>query len=184
LATEELEAGLDDVRQAPRQYGRVELLVVRPAVSERMTPDEVRLDLVEGVIGDNWRVRGSRSTPDGSANPEAQITVMNARLARLVSAGVDERRALAGDQIYVDLDLSCDNLPAGSRLRIGSALIEISAKPHTGCEKFVSRFGKDAMRFVNSPRGRALRLRGMNCKVVSAGVVRVGDTVAKEGARQ
>jgi len=182
VAIEELEAGLDEVRGAPADHGRVELLVRRPAVDERETPDEVRLDIVEGVVGDCWRVRGSSRSADGSADPEAQVTVMNARVAMLVSAGEDDRRKLAGDQIYADLDLSNENLPPGSRLRIGSAVIEVSAHPHTGCEKFVARFGKDATRFVNSKTGRQLRLRGMNCKIVSGGVVRVGDTITKEAA--
>jgi hypothetical protein len=180
LATDELEAGLDDVRQAPRDQGRVELLVRRPAVDVRETRDELLLDLVEGVVGDTWRVRGDSRTADGSANPEVQVTVMNARVARLMSDGNDDRWKLAGDQIYADFDLSQENLPAGSRLQIGSAVLEISAHPHTGCAKFESRFGADAMRFVNSPTGRALRLRGVNCKVVIAGIVRVGDTITKE----
>jgi hypothetical protein len=180
LATHELEAGLDDVRGAPVDHGRVEMLVLRPTVGERETPDHVHLDVVEGVVGDNWRVRGSSRGPGGAANPEAQVTVMNARMAHLVSGGEADRRKLAGDQIYADLDISHENLPAGSRLRIGSAVIEISAHPHTGCAKFVARFGSDAMRFVNSPMGRQLRLRGVNCKVVSGGVVSVGDTITKE----
>jgi hypothetical protein len=180
LATEELEAGLNDVCAAPADRGRVELLVRRPAVDERETPGEVHLDLAEGVVGDSWRVRGSSRTADGSANPEAQITVMSARVAKLVAAGNADRRKLAGDQIYADLDLSHENLPPGSRLRIGSAVVEVSAHPHTGCAKFTARFGKDAMRFVNSSKGRQLRLRGMNCKVVAGGVVRVGDIITKE----
>jgi len=182
LATEELIAGLDEVRQAPPDNGRVELLVVRPAVDARETPSRVHLDVVEGVLGDTWRLRGSSRTPDGSANPEAQVTVMSARAARLV-AGDDDRRKLAGDQIYADLDLSHENLPAGSRLRIGSAVVEISAEPHRGCSKFLERFGKEALRFVNSSLGRELRLRGMNCKVVSGGVVRLGDTITKEASQ-
>jgi len=180
LATAELEAGLDDVRAAPADHGRVELLVRRPAVDARETPAEVRLDMVEGVVGDNWRVRGSSRSADGSPNPEAQVTVMSARVAKLVSGGKDDRRQLAGDQIFADLDLSHENLPPGTRLRIGSAIIEISAHPHTGCDKFMARFGKDAVRFVNSRVGRELRLRGMNCKIVSAGVIRVGDIITKE----
>jgi hypothetical protein len=181
LATEELEAGLDALLAAPADHGRVALLVRRPNVGERETPGELRLDVVEGVVGDNWSLRGSSSTADGSANPEAQLTVMSARLASLVAGGEDDRRQLAGDQIYADLDLSHENLPPGSRLRIGSAVVEVSAHPHLGCAKFVERFGKDAMRFVNSRMGRQLRLRGMNCKVVAGGVVRLGDTITKEG---
>lgn len=152
----------------------------RPAVGERETPAELQLDEVEGVIGDNWLVRGSSRTRGGEANPEAQVTVMNARLAHLVAGGEDDRRKLAGDQIYADLDLSQENLPAGSRLRVGSAVIEISAHPHLGCAKFVDRFGMEAMSFVNSPTGRRLRLRGANCKIVTSGIVRIGDIITKE----
>jgi len=180
LTTEELQAGLADVRRAPRDLGRVKLLVRRPAVDSREMRDELLLDLVEGVMGDTWRLRGDPGTADGSADPEAQVTLMNARVARLLSGADDDRWKLAGDQIYADFDLSEENLPAGSRLRIGSAALEISALPHTGCAKFGSRFGADAVHFVNSPTGRALRLRGVNCKVVIAGIVRLGDSVTKE----
>jgi hypothetical protein len=136
------------------------------------------LDVAEGLVGDMWRRRGSRRTPDGSANPLAQLTLQNARLAALV-AGERERWPLAGDQLYVDLDLSVDSLPPGTRLAVGSAVIEITPDPHTGCAKFSARFGSDALRFVNSPDGRALRLRGANARVVEAGSVRTGDAIRK-----
>jgi hypothetical protein len=134
------------------------------------------LDRAEGVIGDNWLERVSRRTPDGSADPEEQVTVMNLRAAALVADGI-ERVPLAGDQVYVDFDISIDNLPPGSLLALGEAVLRVSEKPHTGCQKFVERFGLDAMRFVNSPDGRQLRLRGANTRVVTPGVVRVGDRV-------
>jgi len=171
---------MDEVRRSPADSGRVQLLVRRPAVDERETPAEVVLDRVEGVVGDNWRSRGNSHSPDGSANPEEQVTVMNARVAALVSGGEDERWQLAGDQIYADLDLSVSNLPPGTRLRIGTAVLEISARPHTGCSKFAARFGPEATRLVNSPEGRQLRLRGVNCRVIAGGVVRLGDTITKE----
>ena len=129
-------------------------------------------------MGDTWRARGSSSTPDGSANLEAQLTLMNARAAAAI-AGERDRWALAGDQLFVDFDLSLSNLPAGSRVQIGSAVIEFSEAPHTGCAKFSARFGNDALRFVNSPIGRELRLRGANCRVVVAGTVRPGDAIRK-----
>jgi MOSC domain-containing protein YiiM len=167
---------LDHIRCSPADGGRVELIVRRPAVSEREVVDEATLDLVEGLVGDTWRERGSRRMPDGSAHPDMQVTVMNARVAALV-AGRTDRWQLAGDQLYVDLDLSGRNLPAGTRLALGSAVIEITDQPHQGCAKFVERFGEDAMRFVNSGVGRELRLRGANTRVVVAGVVRSGDLV-------
>ena len=175
----QLEEGLDEVRAAPRGVGRLELIVRRPEPLERDVVEEAELDLVEGLVGDCWRTRGSSSTPDGSANPDAQLTLMNARATALV-AGERERWPLAGDQLYVDLDLSGEHLPAGSRLRIGDAVVEVTALPHTGCGKFVRRFGTDAMKFVNSPVGRELNLRGINARVVEPGFVRTGDEIRVE----
>ena len=178
LTTDEIEGGLDHIRQSPADNGRILLIVRRPAVDERETPAEVLLDCTEGLIGDTWSIRASKRTPDGSASLDAQITIMNARAAALI-AGSDERWKLAGDQFYADLDISHGNLPAGSHVQLGSAVVEISEHPHTGCEKFVARFGKDAMRFVNSPGGRDLRLRGVNTRVVVPGAVLVGDAITK-----
>jgi len=178
LSMERLEASLDQLRASPRDRGPVVLVVRRPAVGVRELPDEAMLDTAGGLVGDNWLARGSRSTPDGSANPECQVTVMNARVAQLVAGGTD-RMPLAGDQLYVDLDLSIDNLPAGSLLAVGQALLQVSDTPHTGCAKFVERFGADAMRFVNSRVGRQMRLRGMNTRVIQAGTVRPGDIATK-----
>jgi len=172
----ELEAGLDTVREAPSDRGTLELVVVRPEVGEREVLDEATLDLDDGVVGDRWRNAGrSGGRP---ANVNAQVTLMSARAAALV-AGDRERWPLAGDQLYVDLDLSGENLAPGTRLRIGSAILEVTDEPHTGCKKFTERFGLDAMVFVNSPEGRALNLRGINTRVVEAGTVRVGDDVTK-----
>lgn len=176
--TDELTAALDDLRAAPADGGRVELVVRRPTPGEREVLDEGTLDLADGLVGDGWSARGSRRTPDGAAHPDMQLNVINARLSSLVAVE-PERRALAGDQLHVDLDLSEDNLPPGTRLALGSAVIEVTDQPHTGCAKFVERFGRDAMRFVNSPAGRQLRLRGLNAKVVVAGTVRSGDTIWK-----
>jgi len=178
LSRESLEAGLGHVRDSPRDGGSVVLVVRRPAVGERELPDEALLDPVAGLAGDNWLTRGSKSTPDGSADPRRQVTVMNARLAALVAGGTAQMQ-LAGDQLYVDFDLSVDNLPAGSLLAVGEAVLEVSDVPHLGCAKFVERFGQEAMRFVNSRVGRQLRLRGMNARVVRAGIVRPGDAVRK-----
>jgi MOSC domain-containing protein YiiM len=129
-------------------------------------------------VGDNWRVRGSTRMPDGTSHPDMQLNVMSARAIDLI-AQAPERWRLAGDQLFVDLDLSVDNLPPGTQLALGSAVIEVTPQPHTGCQKFVQRFGVDAMKFVNSATGRRLRLRGLNAKVVRPGVIRVGDIVRK-----
>ncbi|HEX8067235.1 MAG TPA: hypothetical protein VF520_12020 [Thermoleophilaceae bacterium] len=173
-----LEAGIAKVRGSPPDGGRVELIVRRPSEGEREPVDAAELDPVEGLVGDNWRTRGSRATEDGSAHPDLQLTLMNARAAALV-AQTRERWPLAGDQLFVDLDLSEANLPAGTRLEIGSAVIEITAIPHTGCGKFVRRFGVDASKLVNSPVGRELNLRGRNARVVTGGPVRTGDPIRK-----
>lgn len=178
LTTEELEAGLDDVRLAPKDGGELQMIVRRPTVEARELIPTGNLDTVDGLVGDNWRARGSSSMPDGSANPDAQITLMNARAAQLVAQDV-ERWPLAGDQLYVDFDLSEENIPPGTRLAIGDAVVEVSALPHNGCKKFVARFGLDAMKFVNSPVGKQLHLRGINAKVVQSGAIRVGDSVKK-----
>lgn len=172
------EESLDQIRQAPADAGTVELIVARPAVDQRVVLTEARLDLANGLEGDTWQARGSSRTTDGSADPDAQLTLMNARVAAAVAGGRD-RWSLAGDQLFVDLDLSVANLPPGSRVQIGSAVIEFSEPPHTGCAKFVARYGIDAQKFVNSATGRELRLRGANCRVVVAGTVRHGDVVRK-----
>jgi hypothetical protein len=175
---EELSAGLDRVRASPRDEGRLLMIVRRPLPGRREILDEGRLDPVEGLVGDGWRRRGSRSTPDGSSDPDRQITLMNARCVELLAGG-RERWALAGDQLFVDLDLSEESLPPGSRLALGTAVIEVTPPPHTGCKKFVERFGAEALKFVNSPEGRRMRLRGLHGKVVQVGRVRVGDPVRK-----
>jgi hypothetical protein len=173
-----LEAGLDHVRRSPTDHGRLELIVRRPAENEREVLTVGVLDRDEGLIGDTWRLRGSSRTGDGSAHRDMQLNVMNARAAQLV-AGREDRWALAGDQLYVDLDLSEENLPPGTRLELGSAVIEITEQPHRGCAKFAERFGRDALKFVNSDTGRELRLRGVNAKVIVAGRVTRGGAVRK-----
>lgn len=178
LSFEELEAGLDEIRRSPRDHGTLKMIVRRPGVDERETLSEGELSLEVGLVGDTWKDRYSRRTPDGSANLDAQVTVMNSRAVALLAQS-EERWSLAGDQFYVDLELSDDNLPAGTRLAIGSAVLEVTAVPHTGCDKFAARFGTDATKFVNSKEGKRLHLRGINTKVVQAGTVRVGDVVKK-----
>lgn len=178
LTREQLEAGLETIRLSPRDRGVLKMIVRRPRVGERETLREGQLDLVEGLLGDSWIRRGSSRSPDGGPDPDMQLNVMNARAVALI-AREESRWALAGDQLYVDLDLSRDNLPPGTRLAIGNAVIEVSALPHTGCGKFVERFGVDAMKFVNGTIGRQLNLRGINARVVQPGTIRVGDTVTK-----
>jgi MOSC domain-containing protein YiiM len=178
LDTAALEDGLATVRGAPRDAGTVELIVRRPRVEEREVVEEAQLDPATGLVGDCWLERGSRATEDGSAHPDMQLTLMNARMTALV-AGTRERWPLAGDQLYVDFDISQENLPPGTRLRVGTATIEITDAPHTGCGKFVRRFGTDAMKFVNTPLGRELNLRGIYARIVTAGTVRTGDAIVK-----
>lgn len=178
LTMTELEAGLDHIRQSPTDEGVLKLIVRRPQVDQREVLDAGELNLQQGLIGDSWTIRRSSRTQDGSPHPDMQLNIMNSRVIALV-AGDKERWQLAGDQLFLDLDLSENNLPAGTRLTIGSAVIEVTPLPHLGCHKFVARFGQDAMRFVNSPLGRELHLRGINAKVVTPGSIRVGDAVRK-----
>jgi MOSC domain-containing protein YiiM len=170
-----LEAGLDHVRQSPADRGVLEMIVRRPRVGERDVLQDGELTTAEGLAGDSWRLRRP-------PNPDMQLNIMSARVLALV-AGDRTRWPLAGDQLIVDLDLSGANLPPGTRLSIGSAVVEVTAEPHTGCRKFVDRFGLDAQKFVNSPIGRRLNLRGINARVVQSGAIRVGDVVAKVADR-
>jgi hypothetical protein len=178
LSMEELEAALDYLRQTPKDQGLLELIVRRPGVEQREVLNEAQLDPLNGLIGDNWNVRPSSRTADGSPHPDMQINIMSSRVVALVAQEKD-RWQLAGDQLFIDMDLSKDNLPAGSRIALGSAVIEVTSPPHTGCHKFVARFGRDAMMFVNSPVGKQLCLRGINARVVQAGSIRVGQTAKK-----
>jgi MOSC domain-containing protein YiiM len=166
----ELETGLNAIQASPRDEGRIEMIVRRPIKGRREVLEEGQLSLDEGLAGDCWK--------NHSPHPEMQINIMNSRAIDLV-AGSRERWPLAGDQLFVDLDLSETNLPPGTRLELGSALVEITAKPHTGCTKFAARFGPDAVHFVNSVRGRELHLRGLNARVVRPGAIRKGDVVRK-----
>jgi MOSC domain-containing protein YiiM len=178
LSLEELEAGLEHIRQSPKDEGVLKMIVRRPAVDEREVLQVCELNTDVGLKGDTWKDRPSRHMPDNSPNPQAQVTLMNSRMIALIAQSED-RWALAGDQLYVDMDLSEENLPVGTRLALGSAVLEISAQPHTGCAKFSQRFGVEAHKFVNSPQGKPLRLRGVNAKVVQAGRVHVGDAARK-----
>jgi hypothetical protein len=178
LTMSELEAGLDEIRRSPKEEGVLEMIVRRPRTDEREVLQEGELDLKEGLVGDNWSTRGSSRTADGSSHPDMQLNIMNSRVIALVAQD-KERWQLAGDQLFIDLDLSTENLPPGSRLALGPCVIEVTAEPHTGCQKFVERYGADAMKFVNSAVGRQLHLRGINAKVIQAGVIRVGDIVKK-----
>lgn len=178
LNADELEAGLPEILASPRDGGVVSMIVRRPDTDQREVLDSGELDVAEGLAGDNWRSRGSRMTADGSAHPEMQLNLMNTRVISLV-ARFRERWALAGDQFFVDLDLGKENLPAGTRLAMGSAIIEVTAIPHLGCKKFTARFGLEAMKFVNSRRGKALCFRGINAKVAQSGRVSIGDTIRR-----
>ena len=177
---DELERGLETIRLAPRVEGVLEMIVRRPQVGAREILLDGELHPDDGLVGDSWKLRRAR-TPDGLLNPNTQLNIMSSRVAALV-AREQERWALAGDQLFVDFDLSGANVPPGTRLAIGSAVIEVSEEPHTGCGKFLSRFGIDAQKFVNSPIGRELGLRGINARVVQPGKIRVGDVVKKTAA--
>lgn len=175
LDMQELDAGLAAAGRSPSRVGTVEMIVRRPEVDAREVLEQGELVVGEGLAGDNYLVRGSTKTPDGSAHPEAQLNVMNSRILDTITAGDRTRWPLAGDQFLVDLDLSVANLPVGTRLQLGSAVIEVAAKPHNGCAKFAQRFGQDAARWVN--RSKEQRRRGLNAIVVEPGSVHAGDEI-------
>ena len=173
---EELEAALAWVDQSPRDAGLLEMIVARPAVGERVVLATGELNQAVGLVGDNWLTRGSKRTENGEAHQEQQVLLMNARAIQALTQD-RERWPLAGDQLYVDLDLSPENLPAGHQLLIGTAILEVTPMPHTGCDKFTARFGHAAIRWVNSPEGRRRCLRGICAKVVQPGIIQAGDTI-------
>ena len=173
----QLDAGLDDIRASPRATGSIALITRRPAVGEREVLELAQLDMIAGLVGDTWVSRPNPKTPDGLAHPDKQLTVMNVRVIRLIADPNDW--ALAGDQLYVDFDLSSEHVPPGTRLAAGTAILEASIQPHRGCAKFSERFGSDAMRWVNSETGRALNLRGINARVIAPGTIRRGDSIRR-----
>lgn len=177
-STTDIQANLDALGPSPRDAGTVVLIVSRPTTGARAVLDRAEIDVDQGLVGDNWRARGSRAMPDGSAHPDCQITLMNSRVIEAIDAD-RARWPLAGDQLFVDFELGPDNLPVGQWLALGSAILEVTETPHTGCEQFTDRFGHGAIRFVNSPEGRQQRRRGINARVVRSGTVRTGDTVTK-----
>ena len=171
LSADKLEQGVDHILASPSDVGTLKLIVIRPDVDQRETPAEGRLDAEQGLVGDNWSNRAN-------ANPDMQLNIMNTRVIGLVAQTL-KRWALAGDQLYLDMDLSDDNLPPGTQLALGDAIIEVTEPPHTGCRKFAARFGVDAMMFVNSGRGKKLNFRGINAKVIQSGDINVGDVARK-----
>jgi len=177
---DELTTAIDHIRQSPSDRGMLELIVRRPAVDQREVVEVGELDPDIGLVGDTWSLRPSSQMPDESPHPDMQLNIMNARCIDVIAGGRD-RWPLAGDQLYLDLDLSPENLPAGTRLQIGSGVIEVTDQPHNGCQKFSQRFGVDALRFVNSELGRSVRARGINAKVVEGGTIRQGDRVTRLG---
>lgn len=174
----DLDRHLDHVLASPRDAAPLELIVARPGPGQREILDQAVLDVANGLVGDTWLTRGSRSTPDHAANPAAQLTLMSTRVLAAIEPD-RSRWPLAGDQLYLDLDLSADNLPVGTLLTIGTALLEVTELPHTGCAQFSARFGADALRWISNPIGRAQRMRGMYVRVVTGGTVRLGDIVRR-----
>ena len=181
LTLAQLHDGLAHIQQAPRDEGRLDAIVIRPQANERMQLAHCELSLEGGTHGDNWALGCWKSLPDGSPHPDVQIAITNTRAIDLIARD-PSRWALAGDNLYVDFDLSEENLPAGQQIAIGEVVLEITEIPHNGCKKFSDRFGSDALKFVNSPVGKQLHLRGIYGRVVKTGIVRVGDTIRKISA--
>lgn len=176
--SEQLQAEYDAMENSPSDNGQVKMIVCRPDKGERTVLAEATFNIEVGLIGDNWLARGSRHTEDGTAHPGMQVAIMNSRVIELIAED-ESRWQLAGDQLYLDLDLSAENLPVGQRIALGSVILEVTDVPHNGCGKFTERFGSGATRFVNSTAVRALRMRGVNTRVVQGGTLSVGDGVKK-----
>lgn len=167
----ELEAGLASLAGAPREVGRVELIVRRPTSGVREVLAVAELDPVRGLVGDRWAAAAAPLST-------TQLTIMSARVMALLAPD-REFWPLAGDQIFADFDLSVQHVPPGTRLALGRAIVEASMEPHTGCKKFRARYGLDALRFIGAPEHKHLQMRGINATVVTAGVVRPGDAIRK-----
>ena len=178
LEMAELQDGLSEILASPKDDGRLEGIVVRPARHKRMEPERCEVSLDGGLQGDHWAKGCWKTTEDGKPHPDVQICIMNARCIALIAQD-RANWAPAGDNLFIDMDLSPENLPVGQRLALGSAILEITAEPHLGCAKFIERYGKDACVFVNSRAGRANRLRGVYARVAQDGAVTVGDSVTK-----
>ncbi|PQO40946.1 MOSC domain-containing protein [Blastopirellula marina] len=178
LTLEQLNDGILTIESSPQDAGTLEAIVIRPVTDARVSLDKCELSPQGGVHGDNWALGCWKSLPDGSPHPDVQVAIMNSRTIDLI-AGEAERWPLAGDNLFVDLDLSENNLPPGTKLSVGDVTLEITEIPHNGCKKFAERFGTDAVKFVNSPVGKQMHLRGIYAKIVQAGTVRVGDVIRK-----
>ena len=178
LSTPDLEAGLEQIRNSPKNQSVLDMIVSRPEEDAREVMELADLDVVVGLVGDTWQDRPSARSGDGKAHPDMQITLMNSRVADLVAQSKD-RWPLSGDQLFADLDLSKTNVPPGTRISVGKAVLEATDQPHTGCKKFASRFGVDALKFISSPATEVLQLRGINLKVVEGGEIKPGDIVKK-----
>jgi hypothetical protein len=178
LTRAELEAGLPGILAAPRDHGVLCAIVVRGGPGERRDLDSAEVSLAGGVDGDRWARGCWMTTEDGRPHPDVQVCIMNARCIALI-AGARENWPPAGDNLFIDMALDPDNLPPGTRLAIGAAVLEITAVPHNGCAAFIARYGRDACVFVNSGAGKANRLRGIYARVARDGRVTVGDRVSK-----
>ena len=168
LSSADLDARLRALPGAPKDAGRLALIVCRSSEGVRETPERVHLSAEEGVPGDGW----GRRTP---RRPEAQLAVMRRDVAELIANG--QPLTTFGDNLFVELDISAANLPVGSRLRMGGAIVEVTPLPHDGCGKFKGRFGSDALRFVNAKPTRDQNLRGIYWRVVESGEVAVGAPI-------
>lgn len=176
--TEALQNGYDHIKKSPSDQGLLELIVIRPEEDQRLELEAGMLDETKGLIGDNWEARGSSKTDDGSAHPEMQINIMNSRVIDLITGEKSDWK-MAGDQLFVDFNLNKDNVPPGTRLSVGEAVLEVTPMPHTGCEKFSKRFGIEALKFISTPEGRQWQLRGINARVVQGGAIKTGNIISK-----
>ncbi|MFT5632095.1 MAG: hypothetical protein ACI9HB_003282 [Gammaproteobacteria bacterium] len=174
----ECEDALSTILAAPKSGAIVEQLCLRPGFSERSFPELLELTVAGGIIGERWTKAPWLTLSDGTPDPRIQVSILSKRVMDLCWRD-RENTHHPGDTMIVDMDLGVENLPNGTRLGIGSAVVEVSDKFNTACIKWQGRYGAESLRWLNLRKNRDYRLRGILCRIVQDGVVRLGDELAR-----
>ena len=185
VSQDSLKKGLDKPinynQSSPRDNGVVKLLVIRPETHVRTLPNAVVVSVEQGVVGDKWEAECTIKLENGKSNPDLQIAIINTKVIKeIAQSDFDmDRLALAGDNIYADLNLCEENMPVGQQIQIGNTLLEVTPFPHFGCKKFSERYSVEDLKVVNSTAGKPQHLRGIYVKVIKNGSISIGESIKK-----